>query len=124
MPNTSNGTAYTTYTATPSGAGQILWAKPNTATTDIPIVLYLHGANGGYNQFTTLSAWSGLRDWLIDNGWGWIEGAGGGAQPWGNAASRAAYRAAFDHVDARLDIGPVVILARSMGGLVGHWLFT
>ncbi|MFV9429170.1 hypothetical protein ACNJ7K_11570 [Rhodococcus aetherivorans] len=86
------------------------------------MILYLHGANGGYNQFTSLSAWIGLREWLIDNGWGWIEG--GGAQPWGNAASRTAYRAAFDHVDGILDIGPVVILTRPMGGLVGHWLFT
>jgi pimeloyl-ACP methyl ester carboxylesterase len=127
VPSTAAGTAYTVFTdSSDPDAGTARWAYRDSleGASNIPTILYLHGAGAGSNQFETLTAWTTLRNWLIDNGWAWIEGTGGGTQPWGNAASRTAYRATFDIADAEFDIGPLVILARSMGGLAGHWLFT
>lgn len=123
MPTTAAGTPYTVHSA--AVAGSTYWAVPDAlvGAPDIPVILYAHGAAGAANQFATLAAWSGLRDWLIDNGWGWIEGSGGGSQPWGNPASQAAYDASFAHVDSSLDIGTVVVLGRSMGGAVGARLY-
>lgn len=123
MPTTANGTSYTVHTATVAGGGATYWGVPDASTGPVPAVLYCHGAAGAANQFATLAAWTGLRDWLIDNGWIWIEGAGGGSQPWGNQASQDAYDASFDHVDALLDIDYVVVLGRSMGGAVGARLY-
>lgn len=123
MPATANGTPYTVRTATLGNHGAAYWAvaDAHAGDTNIPTVLYAHGAGGAANQFATLSSWKGLRDWLIDNGWAWVEGEGGagtGAQNWGNTAARAAYPAYLDHVSTTLDLGPVVLLGRSMGGLV------
>lgn len=124
MATTAAGTLYTVHTASVGGE-TVVWAVANahTASADIPTVLYTHGAGGAADQFATLGAWKGLRDWLIDNGWAWIEGTGGGAQPWGNQASQDSYDAAFAYVDGILDIGPVVVLGRSMGGAVGARLY-
>lgn len=126
MPTTPAGTAYSTYSATVDGADTVRWAVADSkiSTANIPVILYAHGAAGADNQFQTLAAWAGLRNWLIDNGWAWIEGTGGGSQPWGNAASRTAYENAYLHVAGIMDLGPVVVLGRSMGGLVGQWLYT
>lgn len=124
MPTTASGTPYTVYTATVGGE-TCYWAVADARTTavDIPTILYAHGAGGAANQFANLGAWKGLRDWLIDNGWAWIEGLGGGAQSWGNLAARAAYPAYLAHVRTVLDIGIVVLLGRSMGGLVTSYLY-
>lgn len=122
---TPNGTPWTSFSATV--AGQVVrWAVADAvaSTADIPTILYAHGAGGGSNQFETLGAWAGMRNWLIDNGWAWVESQGGGAQPWGNQASRDAYESALTHVSGLLDIGAVVPLGRSMGGLVTYWLAT
>jgi len=124
MPTTANGTPYTVTSSTVSGAGTVYRGVPDALTTaPLPVVLYCHGAGGGANQFATLSAWAGLRDWLIDNGWAWIEGTGGGSQPWGNPASQDAYDAAFAYADSIIDITDVVVLGRSMGGAVGARLY-
>lgn len=127
MPTTPNGTAYTVYTATLPVHGLARWAVADShaGDADIPAVLYAHGSGGSSDQFETLPAWAGLRNWLIDNGWAWVEGQGGtvnGAQNWGNAAARAAYPAYLAHVETVLDLGTVVLLGRSMGGLVTAWL--
>jgi len=123
---TTNGNAWTTYSAVVSGAGTVRWGVGDThlGDTDIPVLLYAHGAGGSSNQFEGFSSWLGLREWLIDNGWAWIEGSGGGSQPWGNTASRVAYENAYTHVAGVLDLGSVVPLGRSMGGLVVQWLYT
>lgn len=124
MATTANGTAYTVHAASVSGAGTVYWAIDDTkaAEADLPFVLYMHGAGGAANDFQG-SKWVLLRDWLIDNGFGFIEGAGGGLQPWGNPASEAAYANSFDHVDALFDIAYVVVLGRSMGGAVADRLY-
>lgn len=126
MPTTPAGTPYTTYTATPAGGDQTLWAVADShaADLDVPLMVYCHGSGGGYNQFATLSAWSGTRNWLIDNGWAWVESAGGGGTSWANLAARASYQAAVAHVRTQLDVGPIVVLGRSMGGLISYWLAT
>lgn len=125
MPTTPNGTTYTLSTADLGVHGAAYWAVADAeaGSADLPFVLYCHGAGGGANQFATLAAWSGLRNWLIDNGFGWVEGLGGGLQPWGNPASEHAYDAAFAHVDGLFDIGSVVVLGRSMGGAVASRLY-
>ena len=122
MPTTPNGASYTTHTATIPGGGVIHWAVPSEGA-EFPLVLYCHGAGGGPDQFSTLGAWGGLRNWLIDNGWAWVEGAGGGAQPWGNPSSQDAYDAAFSYIDGILNISHVVVLGRSMGGIVGARIY-
>lgn len=125
MPATANGTAYTVRSATLPTHGLVYWAVADSraSSSDIPAVLYAHGSGGAANQFATLGAWAALRDWLIDNGWAWIEGTGGGATSWGNATARAAYPAYLAHVETILDVGHVVLLGRSMGGLVTAWLY-
>lgn len=125
MPTTANGTAYTVYSANVSGGGMTYWAvaDAHVSDPDLLAVLYTHGASGAANQLATLSNWSTFRDWLIDNGWAWVEGNGGGGQPWGNAASQTAYDASFAHVDGILDISKVVVVGRSMGGAVGARLY-
>lgn len=126
MPTTPNGTAYTTFSATVAGADTVRWAVADETAEDsnIPVVLYAHGSGGASNQFETLAAWAGLRNWLIDNGWAWIEGLGGGNKSWGNAAARTAYENSYLHVAGILDLGAVVPLGRSMGGVVASWLYT
>lgn len=126
MPTTANGTAYTVYSASVAGAGTVYWgvADAHAGDAEIPTILYAHGSGGAANQFATLSAWTGLRDWLMDNGWAWVEGTGGSTTSWGNAAARTAYENSYTHVDGVLDLGIVVPLGRSMGGVVATWLLT
>jgi pimeloyl-ACP methyl ester carboxylesterase len=47
-----------------------------------------------------------------------------GQQNWGNQNARDAYLAYFAWARAQIDVGPVVVLGRSMGGLVASWLAT
>lgn len=130
MPSTASGTAYTVRTSTATGYGTTAMtvADAHLGDVNVPTVLYCHGASGAYDQFASLSAWQGLRDWLIDNGCAIVEGAGGltdaaGAQHWGNADARLAYVAYVAHWDTVIDIGPIVPLGRSMGGAVTPYLF-
>lgn len=128
MPTTTTGTPYTVTAVTVTGHGTARWgvADAVAGTSNIPAILYAHGAGGDSTQFATLAAWKGLRDWLIDNGWAWVEGSGGatqGAQNWGNPAAQEAYPAYLARAEETLDIGEVVLLGRSMGGLVTAWLY-
>lgn len=127
MPTTPNGTDYTVYSATLPTHGDCYWgvADDVVADSNIPTVLYCHGAGGSADNFSTQLSWDAFRYNLVDNGWAWIEGYGGGTLSWGNADARAAYPAYLDHVSTGiLDVGDVVVLGRSMGGLVSSWLFT
>lgn len=129
MPTTANGTAYTTTTTdlgAPHGVMHYTIADAHTGDSGIPTVLYAHGAGGVSDQMVTLSQWATMRDWLIDNGWCIVEGSGGsenGAQNWGNVAARAAYPAYLAQAEGVLNLGTVVLLGRSMGGLVTAWLY-
>lgn len=130
MPTTATGTAYTITTSTSTGYGTCLVAvaDAHASDADVPTILYAHGASGSYNQFMTLAAWTELRDWLIDNGCAIVEGGGGltdsaGAQNWGNANARLAYVAYLAWAAGIIDVGPVVPLGRSMGGVVAPWLY-
>lgn len=126
MPTTPDGTAYTITTFTNSVGEQSAYAVADAvaASTNLPTILYCHGAGGAYNQFMTLSAWAGLRNWLMDHGWLVIEGLGGGANSWGSPASETSYVASFQYVDAILSIGKIVFLGRSMGGAVAARMYT
>jgi pimeloyl-ACP methyl ester carboxylesterase len=130
MATTPNGTVYTTITTTVTGYGTCSLTRSNAAATavDVPTILYAHGSGGAHNQFMTLSAWEGLRNWLIDNGCAIVEGSGGvddtaGETNWGNATARLAYVAYLNWAATLIDIGPVVPLGRSMGGLIAPWLY-
>lgn len=130
MPTTSTGTAYTITETTTTGYGTCLIAVADSHADDVavPTILYSHGAGGGYNQFMTLGAWTELRDWLIDNGCAIVEGAGGftdaeGGQNWGNPTARLAYVAYLEWAATIVDVGPVVPLGRSMGGVIAPWLY-
>lgn len=128
---TASGTPYTVTTASIPGSGTVLYAVADARAgdDDIPCLLYAHGRDGGYDQFFTLPAWGGQRDEIIDNGWAWIEGTGGpgttsGQENWGNNGARTAYVAYFNYVDAILSLGVLVILGRSMGGVIAAYLAT
>ena len=131
MPTTTAGTPYTITTTTSTGYGTCLLAIANAHANDtnVPTVLYGHGASGSYDQFATLPAWQLMRDWVIDNGCAFIEGAGGltntaGAQHWGATDARMAYGTAYPAwADTLFDRGPTAILVRSMSGVIGPWLY-
>lgn len=126
MPTTPAGTAYTVYPFT-SSAGESCWrAIADSAFSDenIPLVIFCHGNPGTVvtsadQQFG--QGYTTQRHWLIDNGWGYVEGHGAGAN-WGNQDARAAYRAMYDDTLLVWDVGWNVVLGRSMGGLVGAYL--
>jgi pimeloyl-ACP methyl ester carboxylesterase len=124
MPNTPNGTAYTLFNTNVGSYGECYYGVPNSliAASNIPTVLYAHGANGSSSDLSTATRWALLRNWLADNGWAWIEGIGGG-NSWGNDIAQAAYPAYLDYVETQLDIGIVVVMGRSMGGLISAWLY-
>lgn len=126
MPATTNGTAYTTYETTLTDANQVLYGVADSHKTDtgIPVILYAHGNGGSYQQFAGSGAFKGLRDWLMDNGWAWVESTGGGGDSWGNQQARDHYEAAYTWLTTQINVGPVVVLGRSMGGIVSYWLHT
>lgn len=133
MPLTASGTSYTVYTATIPGLGRCRWIIADNAVgrADVPALLYAHGANGGVGSFSGGSSWTLLRDWWMDIGGVVIEGEGGAPDAsgvtfnhWGNQMNRDAYMAYFGHVAAIVDIGIVVPVGSSMGGLITKWLAT
>lgn len=131
MPTTAKGTAYTTYRQALSGHGTCVWTVGDAfaSQSDLPTILYAHGSGGSADQWATLPSAQGVRDAVIDGGGLVIEGGGGntdtlGAQNWGNAGARAAYPAYLAHVAGVLSVGDVIVIGRSMGGLVGAWLTT
>lgn len=123
MAVTASGTVYTVHNITLGGDNPTYWAvaDAHAADADIPTLIYTHGNSGSASQFTSFSAWSGLRDWWIDNGGAYVEGLGGGST-FGNQAARDAYEESFAYVQTQIDVGRVAVLGRSMGGIVGYWL--
>jgi pimeloyl-ACP methyl ester carboxylesterase len=131
MPTTANGTAYTTYTASLPGHGTVVWTIGDAfvGMLDRPTILYAHGSGGAPDQWATLAQAKDIRDAWIDGGGLVIEGGGGttdaaGAQNWGNAAARSAYVAYLAYVAGTISVGDLVVVGRSMGGLVAAWLAT
>ena len=125
MPTTAGGTTYTvTQTTLPMGdRAQYGVADSHRADPAVPLILYCHGDGGGFDNFLTTSAWTGFRDWLIDNGYAWVESAGGGASTWGSPTATTSYEQAVQWVAGQLTINKIVVLGRSMGGLPAYWLY-
>ena len=125
MPTTATGTTYTVRTIT-LGSNVIYWAVDDTrlGDTDIPLVVYAHGNTGAANQFSAFGAWQGTREWLIDNGYAYVECTGGGLSSWGNQQARDDYEQAVAYVMTQIDVSQIVPLGRSMGGIVSYWLYT
>lgn len=126
MPTTPNGTPYTIYPFT-SSAGESAWraiADSRIGGSDISVALFCHG-NPGANptdadqQFG--AGYATTRNRLLDDGWGYIEGHGAGAN-WGNLAGRTAYEAMYADTAAVWDIAKNQLIGRSMGALVAAWL--
>lgn len=126
MPTTPNGTAYTVYSFT-SSAGEPCRraiADASFSDPDVPLVIFCHGNPGvdtSSADFQFSQGYTTQRNWLMDNGWGYVEGHGAGAN-WGNQDARAAYRAMYDDTLGVWDVGWNVVIGRSMGGLVGAYL--
>lgn len=123
---TPSGTPWVRYMDTIPSGGTIRWGMPTdrVGETGTPMMLYTHGAGGGSDSFSSANSWSGIRNYLLDNGIAWFEGTGGGSQPWGNNASKSAYEATWQYGADLLQPETTFGLFRSMGGLVGQWLFT
>lgn len=133
MPLTASGTSYTVYTATIPGLGRCRWIIADNAVgnTNVPALLYAHGANGGVGSFSGSAGMTVLRDWWMDIGGVVIEGEGGLPDSsgvtfnhWGNDMNRDAYPAYFYHVASIISIGIVIPTGSSMGGLITKWLAT
>lgn len=126
MPTTPAGTAYTVYPFT-SSAGESCWraiADASFSDENVPLVIFCHGNPGTVDTSADQQFGQGYttqRNWLIDNGWGYVEGHGAGAN-WGNQDARAAYRAMYVDTLAVWDVGWNVVIGRSMGGLIGAYL--
>lgn len=121
---TAQGTTYTQTDFTPPGGELSLYgiADNRIDAANVPTILYCHGATGAYNQFTE-SRWDKFRDAIIDAGWAWIESTGYSGTNWGNPQSIAGYKAAYNHAAANfINVGTLVVLGRSMGGLSGSYL--
>ncbi|RFA08373.1 hypothetical protein B7R54_03390 [Subtercola boreus] len=128
--STATGVAYTSYLDSIPDYGFVRWTVGDDALQrdDIPTVLFVHGSGGKSDAFTHGAEWQGLRDYLVNNGWAFIEGTGGptteaGEQTWGNQTSRNAYLAYVDHVEGKISVGGIVPLGRSMGGITADWLY-
>lgn len=125
MPTTGIGTAYTvTETVLPMGDRALYGvADSHRGDTGVPVVLYCHGDGSEYDSFYSTDAWIGLRNWLVDNGYAWVESAGGGVSTWGSPTALTSYEQALQWIAGQLNVGPVVVLGRSMGGLPAYWLY-
>lgn len=130
MPSTGSGKPYTTTTEDMGtlGVAHFTVADEFASGVGLPAILYFHGSQGQSDQMVSLALWVPMRDWLLDNGFVIVEGSGGeayGAGNWGNTTARVAYMAYLDRAKEIYDIsaGKVVGFARSMGGLVGSWLY-
>jgi pimeloyl-ACP methyl ester carboxylesterase len=125
MPVTAAGTQYTRndFTTSYGEPGIYGISDASLSKVGLPLVLFIHGNTGedqssADNQFTI--GYTPVREWIIDNGGVYVECRGGGAN-WGNQAGRDAYRAAFADMQSLFDIGSVVVIGRSMGGLLGAY---
>lgn len=120
MPTTPNGTVWTIPTTyLPDGKRAAL---SKTATPGDFLVVYAHGSSGTYNQFATLTAWAGIRNWLMDNHVPVVEALGG--DDWGGDASRITYQQAVAWARTQVPGVKIIVMGRSMGGLVAYWLAT
>lgn len=121
MPTTLNGVNYMQRTVTLPNGDRAGLLEPDGVGSWL--VVYTHGNSGAWNQFATTAAWTGLRNWLLDNGVAVVESAGAG-NDWGGAASRVSYEQSVAWARTLVDGSKVVVLGRSMGGLVAYWLAT
>lgn len=120
---TTAGTPFTVASFTPPGGHQSVYGIPDSriGQAETPTILYCHGAEGAYNQFTE-SRWINFRYALMDAGWAFIEGSGAGNN-WGNQAGIDSYKTTYNHAAANyINVGKLVVLGRSMGGLAGTHL--
>lgn len=118
MPATPNGTAWHAVSTTlPNGDVAYVCAADTvfTAGAPAPCMIYAHGNNGPADQFQQQAGWADTRNWLIDHGWFWIEGAGAGNQ-WGGPRGVAAYEQAYTWGKTIISPKITVGLLRSMGG--------
>lgn len=122
MPTTPNGTAYTWHDFTPAGGDLSRYAAPDNSNGPIDLILFCHGAGGLYDQFSS-SVFTGLRNRIIDAGWGYVESYGHGDN-WGSPQGMTDYRLAYEYAEAQLGgVRNLVVLGRSMGGLVASSLY-
>lgn len=81
-----------------------------------PLALYTHGA--GAPEKGLLAYRRAFIQDLVDHGFV-VAAAYAGGPAWGDAASQAAYRALYERATADHDVGDVVVVSESMGGVAG-----
>ena len=126
---TPGGTTWTTRSQPLGEHGDVRWLVSDHSATArrVPTVLFLHGAGHEEDHFEQATLWAPLRHRLMDEGWAVVEGRGGRAPAaranWGNLAAQRAYSAYLGHVAGVLDVGPVVVIGRSMGGIAASNIY-
>lgn len=118
MPTTAIGTEWDYVETTLPNGDQALLAGANTVrlgSEPAPLMVYVHGNFGPYNQFLTQTGWATIREWIIDHGWVWCEGRGGGSQ-WGSPRGVTAYEQLVQWASTVVTPSVKLGLLRSMGG--------
>lgn len=124
MPVTANGTSYTIEEngETENGRRSRWYVADHLRNKpDVPLLLFVHGNGATYTSLDT-TAQGQVRDWLVDNGWAVFEADAGGTSNFGNDAAQQAYIDGLAWVETRIDVGVIVALGVSMGGVAAYWL--
>lgn len=125
MPTTPDGTTYTPEYLMTSDGLRARWFMDDARDTasNVPTVVFVHGS-GGDTESLSYIGWDPIRNYLVDSGWAVVEADGGGSQNWGGPTARTVYQEAFDWLVGKIDVGSVVVLGQSMGGICSYWLAT
>ncbi|NGZ86417.1 alpha/beta hydrolase [Duganella aceris] len=116
----SNAGRFSQYTAS-DAAGTVnyhIWGPAGyDPRTPVPLAILFHGDGGDEHSFLAAGVLP-LKEALVAAGFLVVAGGiAGNKSTWGGPSSIDAYVSLYQYVSARYTIGPVVMLAQSMGGI-------